>query len=242
MNENKDIKSLVLEKIQSGKINMRPRFYFVLKVAILILVAVLTLLVSSLLVSFIIFSLMASGMLFLFGFGLRGFLMFFLLFPWPLFVLEVVFIILLEWLVKRFKFGYRLSFSRLLLVILSLSVVIGVIIDITPLHRDFQHRAEQRNLPLVGDFYREIRRPQPNQEIFRGVVSDAGTSSFVLNHKNDGAGSSSQKYFVILPPDVPGFVVPSNGDVVFVAGKLMPDGTAISAYGFQKFSAPDDVE
>ena len=232
MNENKDIKSLVLEKIQSGKINMRPRFYFVLKIATLILVAVLTLLVSSLLVSFIIFSLMASGMLFLFGFGLRGFLMFFLLFPWPLLILEVAFIILLEWLIKKFKFGYRLSLSRLLLVILAFSVVIGVVINVTPLHRDFQHRAEQRSLPLVGDFYRGIRRPQPSQEIFRGVVSDAGTSSFVL----------SRKYFVTLPPGMPGFAIPSNGDVVFVAGKLMPDSTTISAYGFQKFSAPDDVE
>src|ERR1035437_3118258 len=89
MNQNKDIKSQVLEKIQTGKTNMRPHFYFVLKVVTVVVVAFLTLLASSLLVSFIIFSLITSGKLFLLGFGARGFLMFFLLFPWLLLIIVI---------------------------------------------------------------------------------------------------------------------------------------------------------
>jgi hypothetical protein len=241
MNQNKDIKSLVLEKIQAGKINMKPRFYFVLKVVSLMAVAVLTLLTSSLLISFIIFSLVTSGKLFLFGFGARGFLMFFVLFPWPLLIIEVVLIVLLEWLIKKFKFGYRSSLSRLVFIILLASIAIGVIIDITPFHSSFLHRAEQSNLPLpvVGDYYRGIRRPPPTQEIFRGVVSDIGTSSFVLSQKADASeGTSSQKYIILLPPGVPQSAFPTVGDTVFVAGRLMPDST-VRAFGFQKFSGPD---
>lgn len=238
MNQNKDIKSFVLEKIQSGKINMRPRFYFVLGVVSLIIVSILTLVTSSLLISFIIFSLITSGKLFLFGFGAHGFLMFFALFPWLLLFVEIVFIILLEWLIKKFKFGYRSSLSRLVFVILLISVAISVIIDITPLHSTLLRRAEQRNLPLVGDYYRGIRRPPSAQEIFRGVVSDVGTSSFVLTQRNGDEENPSQAYIINFPAGVPQVVIPTVGDTVFVAGKLMPDNT-VQAYGFQKFSSPD---
>lgn len=223
-NENKDIKSLVLEKIQSGKINMRPRFYFVLKVISLAFVAVLILLISSLLISFIIFSLAASGKMSLLGFGTRGFLMFFVLFPWPLLIVEIALIILLEWLIKKFRFGYRSSLSRLVFVILLISIAISLMINITPLHNTLQNRAEHRDLPFVGDYYRGIRRPPPNQEIFRGTVSSVSTSSFVL----DG------KYVINLPPNT-SQLLPSPGDTVFVAGQLMPDGK-VRAFGFQKFS------
>jgi hypothetical protein len=249
MNENKDInkdiKSSVLEQIQTGKINMRPHFHFVLGVVSLIIVAVLTLLISSLLISFIIFSLVASGKLFLFGFGMRGFLMFFLLFPWFLLIFEIILIALLEWLIKKFKFGYRSSLSRLVFVILLASIAIGVIIVITPFHSSIQQRAEQRNLPIpfVGDFYRGIRRPPPGQEIFRGIVTDVGTSSFILNQKgndgdNDANDLQNQKYVITLPLGVPKIIIPTVGDTVFVAGKLMPDNT-VQAYGFQKFSSGD---
>jgi len=238
MNQNKDIKSIVLEKIQSGKINMKPRFYFVLKVVSLAVVSLLTLLTSSLLISFIIFSLIGSGKLFLFGFGARGILMFFVLFPWPLLIVEIVFIILLEWLIKKFKFGYQSSLSRLVFVLLLISIAISVIIDFTPLHSNLQHRAEQRGLPFVGDYYRGIRRPLPGQEIFRGVVSDVSTSSFVLDQKTDDDNMPNQKYVIILPPSTPQVAIPTVGDTVFVAGQLMP-GNTVKAYGFQKFSSSD---
>jgi hypothetical protein len=238
MNQNKDIKNIVLEKIQTSKINMKPRFYFVLQVVSLIAVAVITLLVSSLLISFIIFSVIASGRLFLLGFGTHGFWMFLILFPWPLLIIEIALIILLEWLIKRFKFGYKLSLSRLVFAILLISILIGFIIVITPLHSTLQRRAEQRNLPLFGGYYRDIRRPPPGQEIFRGIVSDVGTSSFILNQEDEIGDVLNKKSLVVFPPGTPQVMVPMFGDTVFVAGQLMPDGT-IQAYGFQTFLSTD---
>lgn len=238
-NENNNIKNLVLEKIQTGKISMRPRFYFMLKVVALIFISVLTLLTSSLLVSFIIFSLVSSGKLFLFGFGLHGFLMFFLLFPWPLLLIEIALILLLEWLIKKFKFGYRTSLSRLVFVILLISIAISVMIVVTPFHKGLQHRAEKRGLPFVGDYYRGIRRPLPSEEIFRGTVSSVGTSSFLLNQIIDvGDGTSSKIYVVTMPFRVPKNVMPEVGDTMFVAGHLLPDNI-VQTYGFKKFSTSD---
>lgn len=240
-NENKDIKSLVLEKIQSGKINMRSHFYFVFGVTSLIVVAILILLISSLLMSFIFFSLIGSGKLFLLGFGFRGFMMFLILFPWSLLIIEIVLIVLLEWLIKKFKFGYHSSLSRLVFVILVVSILIGAIIDTTSLHKSVQHRAEQGDLPLpfVGDFYRGIRRPPRGQDIFRGVVSGVGTSSFILSQRSDYMENVDEhRYVIILPPGTSNVLVPNVGDTVFVAGMLLP-GNEVQAYGFQKFSSSD---
>lgn len=238
MNQNKDIKSLVLEKIETGKINMRPRFYFMLQVVSLVVVALFTLLVSSLLISFIIFSLNVSGKLFLFGFGTRGCWVFFALFPWSLLIVEIALVILLEWLIKKFKFGYRSSISRLVFAILLVSLGISIIINIISLHSTLLRLAEQRNLPFVGNYYRGIRRPPPGQEIFRGVVSDVSTSSFILNQKENAGDESNQKYLITLPLGMPQAIVLKVGDTVFVAGKLL-SGNLVQAYGFQKFSSPD---
>ena len=239
-NENKKLKDSVLEKIETGKINMKPRFYFVAEVTALIVVAILTLLTSSLLVSFIIFSLIASGKLFLLGFGVRGLLTFFVLFPWSLLIVEIIFIILLEWLIKKFKFGYRSSLTRLVFVILLISIALSVVIIITPFHNILQNRAEQRNLPIIGSYYRGLRRPIPDQEIFRGVVSNVGTSSFVIDQSVDvDDNEASNSYYLIdLPPNVPSSFFPSVGDTVFVAGKLTSYDT-VEAYGIQKFSTSD---
>ena len=122
----RDIKSHVLQQIQAGKISMKPKFHHLLKIISLVVVACFTLLISSFLVSFIVFSIVESGKLFLLGFGARGFLIFFFLFPWSLLVIEIAFIILLEWLIKKFKFGYRSSLTTLILVILCISILISI--------------------------------------------------------------------------------------------------------------------
>lgn len=241
MNENKNIKNEVLDKIKAGEINMRPKFYFLLNVIALIVIAVLALVTSSMLVSFIVFSLMASGKMFLLGFGLRGFMMFFVLFPWPLLIIEVAFIVLLEWLLKKFKFGYRTSFSRLIIAILAISLVVSAIITLTPIHNNMLRRAEKKDLPIFGDYYRGIRRPAKGTEVFRGVVSSVGTSSFVLDQQMDGDVDSDdrvQSYLINLPQNISQENIPGVGEVVFVGGKLMPDNT-VQAYGFKKLQKLD---
>lgn len=238
MNE-KNIKKEVLEKIESGKISMKPRFFFVFKLVSLMVVSIFVFLISSFLVGFIGFSLIASGKLFLLGFGLRGLLIFFLIFPWTLLMVEIVLILLMEWLIKQFKFGYRSSLSMLVLMIIVVSIGISVIINSTPVHEFLLKRAERRDLPtFFGDYYGNIRKPAPGQDIFRGVVSDVGTSSFVLNQAEDiSKGIYNQKYFVVLPSNF-SEQVPEFGDTVFVAGRLFPENM-IEAFGLQIFNSSD---
>jgi hypothetical protein len=231
MNENEynKIKDRVLQKIQSGEVSMRPRFHFMLQLVALVLVVFFILMTSSLLISYVIFSLVESGRLVLLGFGFRGILTFFTSLPWMLILIEIVLIVLLEYLLKQFKLGYRSSFSTLFLVILCMSVAISLIIDSTSLHHTLQGRAEKGGLPFVREYYRGIIRTLPNEEIFRGTAMVVGTSTFVLDSTTDG-----EKYLVALPPGL-SLGLPEQGQMVFVAGILLPNNV-VQAYGFQKLS------
>ena len=107
-------KDAVLEKIRKGEVQMRPKAYFILKILLLIITILCILITSSLLISFIFFSIRISGKFFLLDFGVRGVLGFLVHFPWKILMVEVILIILLEWLLKNFKFGYRNSFIHVL--------------------------------------------------------------------------------------------------------------------------------
>jgi hypothetical protein len=237
MNEYNKIKAEVLSEIKTGKINMRPRFYFGLKLVALILVAFVVLLISSFLVSFIIFSIIESGRMFVLGFGFRGVCIFFVLFPWLLLLIEILLIVLLEWLIKQFKFGYLMSLTTLSLIILCLSIAISIIIGSTPIHPALLRRAEQKSLPVFGNFYRGIHRPPPQNGFIRGTISAIGTSSFTMIQTMDAdcGSTTAQITSVILPTPqaIAGLLV---GDTVLVVGQQFQDHL-IRAFGIQKLSS-----
>src|ERR1035437_5212484 len=103
----KDIENNVLEKIRQGDIRMRPRIYFVARIVAVIFVAIFALVVSVFVLSFAFFSVHESGELFLLGFGSRGLLTFFSLFPWFTLIVAVGLLFLFELLSRLFIFNYR---------------------------------------------------------------------------------------------------------------------------------------
>ncbi|MFA5830040.1 MAG: hypothetical protein WC843_06155 [Candidatus Gracilibacteria bacterium] len=203
-----------------------------LKLILLITVGVLALLTSSVLISFIIFSVNVSGKMFLLGFGARGISMFFLLFPWKILVINVLLLFLLEWLIKRFQFGYRRPFIYLLSCALAISIVAGLIINATPLHQAILKSNEERHLPVIGSFYEHLRRPTDGRDVVRGVVITISGNSLTLqaddldNDHDDGI----RKVIMAPPIQIPNFI--KIGDLIFVAGDLRDD--QIFAFGIRK--------
>src|SRR4051812_38105080 len=117
------VKDSILEKIKAGEVSMRPRSYFVLKSIILGILAIIGIFVSSLLLSFIFFSLHVSGRLFLLGFGGRGIEAFILLFPWKLFLIDLIIVFVLQSLIKQFRFGYKFCLACLFLLAFILNLL-----------------------------------------------------------------------------------------------------------------------
>src|SRR5437773_112715 len=108
MNEHRpsNLKEQLLRDIRSGEVAMRPRYFFMLKIAALASVAAGVLAVSIFILNFILFGLRINHHEELLGFGTQGFLAFLRFFPWYLLILDVALITLLEFLLRRFKFGY----------------------------------------------------------------------------------------------------------------------------------------
>jgi lysylphosphatidylglycerol synthetase-like protein (DUF2156 family) len=139
-----DIKNQILEKIKSGEVNMKPKYYFILKLVALALTVFLTFILSTMLVSYVIFSIKISGQVFLLGFGAKGLYHFFIALPWFILFLDLVLIFFLDWLLKSFKFGYNSSVMFLFVVTLVSITVLASLINSTSFHRDMMIRAEGR--------------------------------------------------------------------------------------------------
>lgn len=227
----KEIQSKVLARVQSGNVRMRSRAYFLVRVIATGVVAFFALSTSAFILSFIMFSIHASGQQLLLGFGFQGILTFFLLFPWFHLALDLLLVLLLEWLVQGFRFGYRFSFVSLFVWVFIASAALGFLIGITPLHTMLLDEADQGRPPL-GGMYEHIRDPHHDLGIFRGTVIAAQNNVVVVDHYDGDHDPDDGSWTVRIPADTP---LPQKGDRVYIYGTSTSDHV-IDAYGIQPLS------
>ena len=250
--ENKNLQQNILEKIKAGDIKMRSKSYFIVHLVLLIVVAILILLTSSFVISFIFFGIHISGRLFLLGFGWRGLAVFFVTFPWTILLIDILLVIALEWLLKRFQVGYRYPLFYTLGGIVLVTIATAIIINQTPLHNLLYHQEQRRQLPVIGSFYDRLQRPPHESGVFRGAVISVASNTFMManaDQDNDADNSllspnstTSTRAFltIILDPATPASTVVATSDEVFVAGDIR--GNIIHAYGIRKLLPGDQVQ
>lgn len=210
----KDTDALV--KIRAGEVRMRSKTFFALRAVTSIVLTALILVLSSMISSFVLFSLNETGHAFLLGFGGRGIVAFLLLFPWPLFSVDLALIFLLDWLLRGFSFGYRFSVLSLFAGICGVSLLIALVINTTSLHHLLEMHADRGELPIAGGLYEDTRRPHHEFGVFRGIVGTISTSSFIMIHDDRDVDADDASYIVTLPNEIPPPLSP--GDHVFVFG------------------------
>ncbi|MGE5541118.1 MAG: hypothetical protein ACM3TU_02445 [Bacillota bacterium] len=231
---NNSIRSTVLEKIREGTVRRRPRAYFVARIVATVLVAILLLATSGVVISFILFSLHESGEQFLLGFGTRGVLTFLTLFPWTWGVGAVFLIIILDWLIRGFRFAYRIPLMPIFLGTVVASVILGIVLNLTPLHATLLREAHERQLPVVEDVYGHIFDSHERKGVYRGSVISVATSTFTLQH-NDWDHDPDDGIFTIFVSPESGILLPRVGDKVFVLGTL--EEGVIEAKNIQIFTS-----
>jgi hypothetical protein len=236
MEESKNnIKNQVFKKINNGELNMKPRAYFVAKVALLVFITSITFIVSALLVSYIIFSMHAGGNFFLLTFGPRGLYRFFLIFPWILLCSIIILIFILEWLLNKFSFGYNKPLVYLFLGTLVFLTAIGSLIDLTSFHGTLLKQTEEKKFVLPG-FYSGIRKSNKNMGIYRGTVSSISTSTFIITHDSYDSEPDYGALVVNVPQSFTSLELIKIGDDVYVAGDLNENG--LQAFGIHKIVSP----
>lgn len=231
--QHNQVQNEVLERIRSGQLHMKPRLFFVLKTVLVITIAILILVLSVWLASFISFGLRLSGNESLMGFGSKGALIFLTVFPWGLAILDLVLLVLLAWLVRRFKIGYRRPVLYLLIVLIVGGVAVGHFFDReTRFHDDRFEEAEAGELfgPLES-LYESAHSKAPEEHgVFRGFVLELRKDSFVLTH-DDHDNDEDDGTWIVIPPRNFEMNTLRIGDRVYVAGER--EGEEIEAYGLR---------
>ncbi|MBU6500605.1 MAG: hypothetical protein KGJ89_04080 [Patescibacteria group bacterium] len=233
-NNKQSIKDSVLNAIKSGRAKMLPRWHFVLKGVLLAIGVLLLAFLLLYLVSFIVFSMHQTGVWFVPVFGLPGWFSFLRHIPWILIGLSLLFIIVLEILVRRYSFTYR---KPLLYSVFAIVLIAGIVgIFAAPLHRGFflsmrfgGKRPPRPSIPFLDNFYRSFGF-QRLDDVHRGTITEMIPAGFVM--ENFGGETST----IIISSGTR--LLPINdfevGDTVTVFGE--ENGNSVQAVGIREIS------
>lgn len=235
---NTKIKEEIFKKIESGELSMKPKLFFYFKIGVLLLSIFTALVVSSFLISYMLYSLRIGGQLYLLSYGSKGIYEFFMIFPWFVLVLDILLLFLIDWLIKSFRFGYNSPIIYLFLGTFMLITILGSLINFTIFNKAMMFRAEYNSLPIVSNYYNGIRRSHSKQGTFRGIVKSIEGNTFVLMHDDYDDDSIDDQVTVIMPEGLNLGKLIVEGDNVFLAGEI---GTTsiVRAYGLTKIDKLD---
>ncbi len=225
----KSIKDKVLETIRNGRVKMHPRRHFILKTALVITGCVLLSFSLLFLISFILFITHQNGVWFVSVFGFRGLRSSFVSLPWLLILVSILFIFILELLVKCYSFAYRKPLLYSAGAIILFAVIGGGIVASTPFHRGLFERARKDRLPITGPLYRGFGTPR-SQNINPGIIETITENGFVIMTPR------GEKLDVTVTPETRlplGFDF-AEGNFVVVFGER--DGGTIHALGIRKIN------
>jgi uncharacterized membrane protein len=220
----------VLQKIQSKEISTHSKLFFRLRwLAFMILVLAICI-VSIMLCSFILFTIRMTGQPYLFGFGSQGITLAFIIFPWILFLIDGLLIILLGTLTRHTSFGYKIPGVYILIVSIVIIGLSGYIVESkTAFHIRMLQRADAQRLPIFSSAYQGVRRAPPTgYEIYRGVVVEEGENYIRVNIAVRDQFGTSTNVTVAFATSTPSRNRIGVGQTIFLSGKII-DGQVINA-------------
>lgn len=228
-----NIKDEVLKKIHSGQIGMRSKAYFLVKLGFLSILTVLITLVSIFLLSFILFSSSLDGSLFLIRFGGHGLYNFVLTLPWYMLLVDIFLFILLDLLLKSFKFGYKSPILFLFMGTFLVITAISTLLNLTSFHQNIMSRMEKNKNPIFHNIYSGVGSEHQKPGTWKGYVGPINGNSFKFRYVKGISGEMGDaEVFAVNEITVVGKLF--EGDLVFVAGNILDN--RIMAYGIKKLN------
>ena len=225
------LKDAIMARVRTGELSMRPRFFFSLQVIATITVIIAILLITIFIINFIFFSIRISGQEQLLGFGSPGIRSFLRFFPWHLLILDGLLFWILQQLLRRFRFGYRIPMLYLFGTLLCLALAAGFILDrVTPFNERMHTGRAHLPPPLAGLYEGQRKKPLRGSGICRcEILAIDGAIITVLDTRE-----ATSTLTVVVPPDNRRATTSglSVGDVVFIAGE--EKNGIVHAFGIKK--------
>ncbi|NMC51592.1 hypothetical protein GYA54_02595 [Candidatus Kuenenbacteria bacterium] len=140
-NKEIDLKEKIMERIKSGEIKMKPRWYFVFGSLASAAGLVSILVVTIFLVNFAIFSLRTNGYM-------RGYKYDQIIasFPWWALVLAVFGVLLGVVLLKKYDFSYKKNFSTIVLSLLVSLLIAGLLVNFLGINDVFARKGMMKKI------------------------------------------------------------------------------------------------
>ncbi|HEX3099737.1 MAG TPA: hypothetical protein VHQ41_02070 [Patescibacteria group bacterium] len=189
----KSIQDNVLAAIDAGRVHMKPRWQFVLQGALMVAGLVLAALAVLFTGSFIVFLLEQNGAWFAPAFGGPGVRELFTALPLLFIAVALIFLLLLERLVRRYSFSYA---QPMLYSVVGIAVFVAAgsfLIVQTHVHEGLFKQAQEEHLPIVGGFYRQFGEPHLDR-IISGTIVEAFENGFYITDPED------QQFTIIVTP------------------------------------------
>jgi hypothetical protein len=230
----KSVQENVLAAIEAGRVKMRPRWQFVVQAGLLVAGVVLAALALLFVGSFILFMLHQNGTWFTPVFGGRGVKELFFALPVIFILVAIIFIILLQLMVRRYAFAYGRPVLYSIVGIAAFVALGSYLVAQSHIHEGLFRQARDENLPLAGGFYRTFGAPQVDR-VTPGIIIETNDEGFDINDPRD------QKFRVIITPEtqLPTGSVFVVGDSVIVLGDR--DDMIITAEGIRKIEPHEEM-
>ena len=220
-----------MDAIHTGRVHMRPRWHFILYTSFALVGTAIVFLTILYVASLGVFFMRESGAFFAPSFGARGWFALLRGLPWMLISLILVFLVLLQILVRRFSFVYKKPLIVSLGGIVLLVVLGGFAISQTSFHRHLFFNARHGHLPPPFNmFYGSAVRPPRGGEMYHGRIVAITPGGFIVA---DVEGESTST--VVLTPQtrLPYGADFSTGDYVVVVGDSIATDT-LQAFGVRE--------
>lgn len=219
------IKEKLIEKIQAGEVSMVPKWQFVLQTVLFAVGTVIVAVVAIYLLSFVLFALHRTGILFAPLYGWHGFMLFIVSSPWFLISLVGVFLVVLYLLVTHFSFSYKRPLVYSMVGTALLVVMTASLIHQTTMHERLEQFVDHHNVPGLAPMYRGIGEETRPDGMITGVILAISDESITLQTKR------GEEIFILLTSKtkLPRRGTLEVGQEVFVFGNKNDD--EIEAFG-----------
>ncbi|MFA5870398.1 MAG: hypothetical protein WC842_00710 [Candidatus Paceibacterota bacterium] len=217
-----NLKEIILKKIHERKVVMRPRWPFVLRGILLLVLAGIIVCFALFVVIILTASLRETGMMHLPVFGAPGLFHLFINLPWLIILGVFIALILVEILFKKFSFGYRTP-TLILLSIIGVATVFGGILLSSIGPRDITRQIRNNN------FVRFQMHEGPEfikmRPLTHGIIRELNASDILIETNSE----TIRVLFDNLTQFPDGKEVLSIGSPVFVGG--LRTGNTVRAFG-----------
>lgn len=189
-----NIRDRIISAAKSGKLKMRPRWHFVLRAALWVAGIAAAVLAALYFASLFLFISRETGIWLAPIFGWRGISVFLMSAPWMIILSVLVFVLVLEILVRRYGFAYRLPLLYSVLAVLLMVFAGAMLVAKTPLHENLSRCSRGDRLlapvhfpppPCGTGIYRDLG-PRRFRDFHYGAVKNiAGEDIIIITRQHE---------------------------------------------------------